>query len=36
MGKEIVTQVQEAQESPRQDKFKETHAKTHINQSIKN
>ena len=35
MGKEIVNQVQEAQ-SPIQDKSKEKHAKTHINQSIKN
>ena len=31
MGKEIVTQVQEAQ-SPIQDKPKEKHAKTHSNQ----
>ena len=31
MGKEIVNQVQEAQ-----DKSKEKHAKTHINQTIKN
>ena len=35
MGKEIVNQVQEAQ-SPVQDKSKEKHAKTHINQTIKN
>ena len=35
MGKEIVNQVQEAQ-SPMQDKSKEKHAKTHINQTIKN
>ena len=35
MGKEIVNQVQEA-ESPIQDKSKEKHAKTHINQTIKN
>ena len=35
MGKEIVNQVQEAQ-SPMQDKSKEKHAKTHINQNIKN
>ena len=34
-GKEIVNQVQEEQ-SPIQDKSKEKHAKTHINQSIKN
>ena len=34
MGKEIVNQVQEAQ-SPIQDKSKEKHAKTHINQTIK-
>ena len=34
MGKEIVNQVQEAQ-SPIQDKPKEEHAKTHINQTIK-
>ena len=34
MGKEIVNQVQEAQ-SPIQDKPKEKHAKTHINQTIK-
>ena len=31
MGKEIATQVQEAQ-SPRQDKPKEKHAETHSNQ----
>ena len=35
MGKEIVNQVQEAQR-PIQDKCKEKHAKTHINQTIKN
>ena len=35
-GKEIVNQVQEAQESPIQVKSKEKHAKTHINQTIKN
>ena len=35
MGKEGVNQVQEGQ-SPTQDKSKEKHAKTHINQSIKN
>ena len=35
MGKEIVNQVQEAQ-SPIQDNSKEKHAKTHINQTIKN
>ena len=35
MGKEIVNEVQEAQ-SPIQDKSKEKHAKTHINQTIKN
>ena len=35
MGKEIVNQVQEAQ-SPIQDKSKEKHAKTYINQTIKN
>ena len=35
MGKEIVNEVQEAQ-SPTQDKPKETHAKAHINQTIKN
>ena len=35
MGKEIVNQVQEAQ-SPIQDKSKEKHTKTHINQIIKN
>ena len=34
MEKEIVTQVQEAQ-SPIQDKPKEKHAKTHINQTNK-
>ena len=34
MGKEIVNQVQEAQ-SPIQYKSKETHTKTHINQTIK-
>ena len=31
MGKEIITQVQETQ-SPKQDKPKEKHPKTHINQ----
>ena len=36
MGKEIVNQVQEAQKSPIQDKSKDKHAKTHINQTIKN
>ena len=35
MGKEIVNQVQEVQ-SPIQDKSKEKHAKTRINQTIKN
>ena len=35
MGKEIVNQGQEAQ-SPIQDKPKEKHAETHINQTIKN
>ena len=35
MGKERVNQVQEAQ-SPIQDKPKEEHAKTHINQTVKN
>ena len=35
MGKEIVNQIQEVQ-SPRQGKSKEKHAKTHINQTIKN
>ena len=35
LGKEIDTQVQEAQ-SPRQDKPKEKHAKTHGNQIDKN
>ena len=35
MGKEIVNQIQEVQ-SPIQDKSKEKHAKTHINQTIKN
>ena len=35
MGKEIVSQVQEAQ-SPIQDKLKEKHAKTYMNQTIKN
>ena len=35
MGKEIVNQVQEAQ-SPTQDKSKEKHTMTHINQTIKN
>ena len=35
MGKEIATQVQETQ-SPRQNKPKENHAKTHNNQTDKN
>ena len=35
MGKEIATQVQEAQ-SPRQDKPKDKHAETHSNQIDKN
>ena len=35
MGKEIATQIQEVQ-SPIQDKSKEKHTKTHINQTIKN
>ena len=35
MGKEIVNQVQEAQRVWK-DKSKEKHAKTHINQTIKN
>ena len=35
MGKEIVNQVQKAQ-SPRQDKPKEEHTKTHSNQTDKN
>ena len=35
MGKEIVSHVKETQ-SPIQDKSKEKHAKTHINQTIKN
>ena len=35
MEKDIVNQIQEAQ-SPIQDKSKEKHAKTHINQTIKN
>ena len=35
MGKEIVNQFQEAQ-SPIQNKSKEEHTKTYINQSIKN
>ena len=35
MGKEIATQVQEAQ-SPRKDKPKEKHAETHSNQTGKN
>ena len=30
VGKEIATQVQEAQRVPYEDKFKEKHAKTHI------
>ena len=34
MGKEIVNQVQEAQ-SPKQDKPKEEHTKTHSNQNDK-
>ena len=36
MGKEIATQVQEAQRVPYKDKFKEKHAKTRINQANKN
>ena len=32
MGKEIVTQVQETQRIPKQDKPKVKHPKTHINQ----
>ena len=36
IGKEIVKQVQEAQKSPIQDKFKEKHAKTHINPTNEN
>ena len=36
VGKEIATQVQEAQRGPRQDKPKEKHAKTHSNQTDKN
>ena len=36
MGKEIVNQVQEVQRIPIQDKPKEKHAKTHINQTNKN
>ena len=35
MGKEIATQVQQVQ-SPMQDKPKEKHAETHINQNNKN
>ena len=35
LGKEIVSQLQEVQ-SPIQDKSKEKHTKTHINQTIKN
>ena len=35
MGKEIVNHVQEAQRAI-QDKSKEKHAKTHVNQTIKN
>ena len=35
MGKEIVKQVQEVQ-SPKHNKSKEKHTKTHINQTIKN
>ena len=34
MGKEVVNQVQDVQ-SPIQDKTKDKHAKTHINQTIK-
>ena len=36
MGMEIVNQVQEVQRTPMQDKSKEKHSKTHINQTIKN
>ena len=36
MGKEIVNQVQGSTDSPIQDKSKEKHTKTHINQTIKN
>ena len=37
MGKETVNQVQEAQRVPfLQEKFREKHTKTHINQTIKN
>ena len=36
MGKEIATQVQEAQRNSRQDKPKEEHAETHIKQIDKN
>ena len=36
MGKVIVTQVQETQRGPIQDKSKEKHAKTHTIQTIKN
>ena len=36
MGKEIITQVQETQESPKKDKPKAKHPKTHINQINKN
>ena len=36
MGKEIVNQVQGSAESPIQDKTKEKHAKTPINQIDKN
>ena len=35
VGKEIVKQIQEAQ-YPKQDKYKEKHSKTHINQTIDN
>ena len=36
MGKEIVNQVQETQRSPRQDKSKKEHFRTHSNQVDKN
>ena len=36
MGKEIVNQGQGRTESPTQDKSKDKHAKTHINQTIQN
>ena len=36
MGKEIVNKFSGSAESPIQDKPKETHAKTHINQTNKN